>query len=1038
MLKLIDQLSSGKDFLEEEETSPETSGESNSNSQEGFIKSVCEEKLLPEDPSEVKKFKSDEETAVKPDAPIISEAIESPVLMVKGEGNGADCDAGNPGEDKPESNCQDKTKGDKITGAADKSGDNTDTISSSKVTDNAPSMLQNSSPVRDKWKETPPLIDKTEQSNSSATNSDASVAPQIEVKNSAKELEAQKNPLAGEDSLQVGGHNNQVTSCNNLAVKQTSVGDIQSAIPVDTTRTDLPVDDQATSSIAVKESQDISTTKQTSISKPLSSGGDGNDLNAPPKLAQTLNLVNYGDSESSSSNEEERNVDELEDLKDVPAMKEMNSEEAKTEKPAKETKEVKNELATVGTSVNEDEERELKTENLKVDSGGATKDVANKEEAVVNQETTKHASTEKHEGLRVQEKAVEATKEQENTERVPEKMPEVAEKSQTAVEAAGDVGKVEGVKENDATLKEKSEPVESFSFIPLSKDNRLTKTTLSFGKPQSEQRDTGADAVAANDLLTNPKCENDNSGSPRNALNVKGSIADKSQCSKDLKDSRSNPDTVLEKTQLSHQSGETSSLLLKVDPVTEIDSTSNPSIHVATSIKSNEVEKLEVKGSTTEPIGKPGTVEFSKRELEDPLTESTTPVKPTEVEKPSMQLEVKEHSVQPVGESEATKSSKVKESAVEPRSEPGTNESSKRIQSPTSSKTNKAEKPATKPEAETSFKSNETGNSSQLEVKESAVEPRSEPGTNESSKLELMDQSTESTAAVESNAVGKSSTQLEVKESATELIRQPGTGESSKSETKDRPIKSAAPDKSNAIEKPSTRLEVNACAVEHVDEPGTVAPSKLERKDRSTESAKSVKPNEMESSTAQLEVKESTMKPVSKPGITESIKPEPMDQSVEPTPSFKSSKLEKPSVPLKAKEMAAEPATEPGTTKSSKPDPVANEQKSTGKLSEKPSVPEKEKESDPREALHDNILVKSETNNETDTETTSFSPDKEEDSAKHSSQSSSDSGKSNSPKADLKVAVEEEEEEEEDASVPVAKKSKAEPLKDTKGISFAI
>lgn len=96
MVKLIEQLTSGKDLSEEDETSPSTSEEnSNTNSQEGFTKNETESQNPVEEgegPSDAKRLKPDPATAE------VSEAIESPVLLVKGEGNGADCETGNPGD----------------------------------------------------------------------------------------------------------------------------------------------------------------------------------------------------------------------------------------------------------------------------------------------------------------------------------------------------------------------------------------------------------------------------------------------------------------------------------------------------------------------------------------------------------------------------------------------------------------------------------------------------------------------------------------------------------------------------------------------------------------------------------------------------------------------------------------------------------------------------------------------------------------------------------------------------------------------------
>ncbi len=115
MVKLIEQLASGKDLSEEDETSPSTSEEnSNTNSQEGFIKNETESQnpvAEVEGPSDAKRLKPD------PAAAEVSEAIESPVLLVKGEGNGADCETGNPGDGSstsepcPETECSESGVG---------------------------------------------------------------------------------------------------------------------------------------------------------------------------------------------------------------------------------------------------------------------------------------------------------------------------------------------------------------------------------------------------------------------------------------------------------------------------------------------------------------------------------------------------------------------------------------------------------------------------------------------------------------------------------------------------------------------------------------------------------------------------------------------------------------------------------------------------------------------------------------------------------------------------------------------------------------
>lgn len=114
MMKLIEQLTTGKDIPEEEEgTSPATSDENNTNGQEES-KSDCNQESevtkIDDGPSDNKKLKLEsseaEETTNSHQEAVVSEAIESPVLLVKGEGNGADCEAGNPGEGKNEEPCE--------------------------------------------------------------------------------------------------------------------------------------------------------------------------------------------------------------------------------------------------------------------------------------------------------------------------------------------------------------------------------------------------------------------------------------------------------------------------------------------------------------------------------------------------------------------------------------------------------------------------------------------------------------------------------------------------------------------------------------------------------------------------------------------------------------------------------------------------------------------------------------------------------------------------------------------------------------------
>ena len=112
MLKLIEQLSSDNGLQEDEGTSPATSEENSANGQEDDLKVDSENRVeqLTDGPSETKRLKF--ETVKDPVVPetqqesIVSEAIESPVLLVTGEGNGADCDTGNPSDGKGEESCE--------------------------------------------------------------------------------------------------------------------------------------------------------------------------------------------------------------------------------------------------------------------------------------------------------------------------------------------------------------------------------------------------------------------------------------------------------------------------------------------------------------------------------------------------------------------------------------------------------------------------------------------------------------------------------------------------------------------------------------------------------------------------------------------------------------------------------------------------------------------------------------------------------------------------------------------------------------------
>ncbi|KAI9554559.1 hypothetical protein GHT06_019832 [Daphnia sinensis] len=112
MLKLIKHLNSCKDLQEDGGTSPATSEENSANGQEEYPKVETEDQVQQplECPTESKRLKLESvEVPATSDSHlecIVGETIESPVLVIKGEGNGADCDTGNPGEGKSEESCE--------------------------------------------------------------------------------------------------------------------------------------------------------------------------------------------------------------------------------------------------------------------------------------------------------------------------------------------------------------------------------------------------------------------------------------------------------------------------------------------------------------------------------------------------------------------------------------------------------------------------------------------------------------------------------------------------------------------------------------------------------------------------------------------------------------------------------------------------------------------------------------------------------------------------------------------------------------------
>ena len=957
MLKLIEQLSSGKDFVDDEETSPETSGESNSNSQEGFIKTVGEEKTL-EGPSEVKKFKSDKESSVELNEPIVSEAIESPILMVKGEGNGADCDTGNPGEDKPETVCQNETKEDSITGATEKSTGNTDMMSSSKATENAAGQLQNSSPVRDNWKETPPLIDKNKESEkqkSTVVNSNVSTASQIEPNNSLAEPEAHKSPPANKDSLQ--SDDQDVQACNIITMNQKSIEDTQGGNPVDAKRTDLPVDDQDKSPNTIKVAHNTSRANTSLIREQRSDKGRS-DLNKPLVQAQTLSLVSYGDSDSSISNEDESDLEESKSSKDPPTMKSVNSGEVKIDEPVKEVNDKIHEIQG-GTNVRKDIDNSvgenMKTEDPKVVTAGQSsketkKNVTCKEEALdLEKETIRHVSKEKQEEAVIHEKNEEAARVQDNSENVPEKMLGVDEKSQISVKDAENTDKVGDVKENHQTSKEKIESADSFSFIPLSKDNRLMRTTLSFDKPLSEQKAMEDDIDKADNLLTNSKSENNKDESPCNDFEVKDSKVDNSLCSKDLKESNSSSSKVFRETEISHKSSEKScddsdSNDLKANSIKNTDSISNSELQsspilIAASIKSDD----ETEKSLTRQAAKESTTESTRPEPKNQSLGSTTSIKSNEIENSAMQLELKETSEEPLLGSGVTESSKSEPAnpltgSISPiKSEevkkPSTNLvaevcTNKVINESVMTESHKLEHKALLTKSTTSIKPTETNSSStQLEIKRSTTEPISEAGATESSKLEPKDLLPQPPTSCKTNEAEKPCTKVQVKGYVAGPRVEVTAAESSGFDLKNPSIKSFLSSESNKIEKPSAKEPPvqlpTSTESDEIDKPvikievkrytmesGTTECTKMELEDQSIE-ATSVKSNEIKSSSTQLEVETSTTESVSEVGAIKSSKLDLKDPLIQCSASCKTSAVEESSAKLEDKKSPIKPMVDP-------------------------------------------------------------------------------------------------------------------------------
>lgn len=191
MLKLIGLLTSSKELQENEGTSPATSEESSANGQEEYVKIEPEVQLTVDGPSESKRMKVEPIEAVPASSDmaqegLVSEAIESPVLLVKGEGNGADCETGNPGEGNGEETCESRELKSEQNQFDDKSTiDSESSLTKHSVVSDqvippsntdgqilvSDSELQTTSADRADSKETPPLIKTRNESSTTESNS---------------------------------------------------------------------------------------------------------------------------------------------------------------------------------------------------------------------------------------------------------------------------------------------------------------------------------------------------------------------------------------------------------------------------------------------------------------------------------------------------------------------------------------------------------------------------------------------------------------------------------------------------------------------------------------------------------------------------------------------------------------------------------------------------------------------------------------------------------------------------------------------------
>ena len=305
MLKLIEHLNTGKEYTEEEETSPGTSEESNTNSQEAFVKSESEVQTSLGVPGEAKRLKTEHEPIPSAEAsnedPIVGEAIESPVLLVQGQGNGADCDTGNPGGGNGEENCQSE-KSDKVDGPTE-CNDNMEArlkpaVSLSELPDalvpafessttaEEKAQLRSSVPIQENWKETLPILDATEKPSQSlvveTTDTRTKSTNKIESEIVKADLKAMKTNDAHKFDIQpiVG---NLLSDC---ATSDTQESQITLPVPIEPspTSTIVPTD------ISTNENQNVqSSATPIKVSSSFSlvaaySGDESSDSDSTSKL----------------------------------------------------------------------------------------------------------------------------------------------------------------------------------------------------------------------------------------------------------------------------------------------------------------------------------------------------------------------------------------------------------------------------------------------------------------------------------------------------------------------------------------------------------------------------------------------------------------------------------------------------------------------------------------------------------------------------------------------------------------------------------